>query len=242
MRGSLPVDVFDAAIHPAVIFDGEMRVTLTEDGMLMHATDEVRAAWVDVFIPQSQIKFASDDQVSFAFSVPPYRRFCRLAQTPNVDIVFDPDDRRLTLNSANFSYSKRTIIPNSVAEIWRKEPPGQALDVVIDGSALNAVLTLADSIASHTHIGVSCDCNAMYVSAAGKGDSVRVDLPIHSNCDDPSTEFEVEYVLDYLYSIQKIIPDDTTVRLQAGPNQSVCLRYPIGDQGGYVSFTLRARA
>ena len=243
MYAEVSTNVFRDTFQPVMVFDGEAHIDITGDAVTIHATDEARAAWVDIHVPHSAFEFiqAGDTPASTALDV---NGLLDVHDIPSVDTITMaiPNTHEVQITAKQLLYRTGTIREVNVPEIWLRTEPGTAVDITTSPAMLSKVIGLAVDMTDRVEFGTTSTERLAYIAGTGDRDDVRVDVPLSNTCEVPESRVEESYSLTYLDPIQQRIPADTPVRLQWGPGSPLRVEYPIAAGHATVTYTIRPNA
>jgi proliferating cell nuclear antigen len=160
-----------------------------------------------------------------------------------VQFDFDTDTRRLTINIRGLEYNLGMYAPHTI-----REEPEIPDDMELPNTAelewthISKGITAIDMVSDHTEI--ICGGNGdQYIEMVGEGDTDDATQRVSDfeNGTDITEDTTSLFSIEYLKSIDKGIPTDTTVTLVSGDEFPLKVKFSYADGMGHCTYVLAPR-
>lgn len=241
MRGILDANVFMSIVTPLSVYDSEAHVRISSDTFYSHATDASQVSWVDLELSSDAFESFDAENEKLALDVGRLERFGKLfPPDAPVTVDFDTSTQKVAVGAHQLQYEAPSLFPGSVPKVHNKQNPGDEVRATVSADTLFSVIDLAVDIADDLTFGID-DGERLYATASGEGDRMRMDFTAGPEIAASTDEFEVDYPLDKIHEICKVIPSGTELRFSFGDDSPLQLQYEFADGHGTVAFTVCPR-
>lgn len=231
-HAALSADRLRTALDPVAALVDECRVRFDEDGLRVAATDPATVALVDARLRPGAFETYRAESGRFGLDL---ERFLDVvgvgARDDAVEMVLDPETRRLRVSIGDLSYSLALLDPDTV-----REPPDPAemeydlpAGASVPADLLDRGVDAAEMVGDHVAVGVETEDPAVVLHADGDTDEASLRVPESDVDRFEAADVESLFSLSYLRSMCRAIPSGTTVALDVGREAPLSLSFDPTD-------------
>ena len=242
-HAALPADRLRTALEPVAALVEECRVRFDGEGLRVAATDPATVALVDVRIRPNAFETYRAESGSFGLDLDRFLDVVGVGDRDDVvEMVLDPETRRLRVSIADLSYSLALLDPDTVreppdpSEMEYDLPAGASLPV----ERLDRGVGAAEMVGDHVAVGVETEDPAVVVHADGDTDEASLRVPEGDLDRFEAAEVTSLFSLSYLDSMCRAVPSGTTVDVDVGTEAPLSMAFDPTD-GVSVDYLLAPR-
>jgi proliferating cell nuclear antigen len=233
---------FRNALESVGVLVEECRVHVDSDGMRFCAADPALVALVDLTLDAEQFEHYEASETVLGVNLERLSEILSVAETGDkVRMEFDKSSRKLDVEVGTLSYTLGLLDPASI----REEPDLPDLEapaeVALEGSHIDRGVTAAEMVSDHLRLAVDEDRETFAIEAEGDTDDVAVELGRDEVTELVPGPADSLYSLDYLTKINRMIPNDETVRLELGEEFLAGLEFEVPEAEQHVSYRIAPR-
>ncbi len=242
-HATLPAERLLTALDPVAALVEECRVRFDEAGLRVAATDPATVALVDVRVGADAFGTYRTDSGRFGLDLERFLDVVGVGDRDDVvEMVLDPETRRLRVAIDDLSYSLALLDPDSVRE--PPDPDDMEYDLPAAASLraerLDRGVGAAEMVGDHVAVGVETEDPAVVVRAEGDTDEASLRLPAADLDRFEGADVTSLFSLSYLDSMCRAMPSETTVDLDVGTEAPLSLSFDP-TEGVSVDYLLAPR-